>query len=125
LIAEPVTRITLEGEANGGIVKLQMRNRSQSEHAVRVEVAATPAGWMALRLTEPLVVLKAGESADVDVQVERMLVADLGPDPLAFTVRATCSAKEVSDVTTTFYVMPREVRARGRRRPPRPAMAIL
>jgi hypothetical protein len=125
LVAEPVTRITLQGESNGGIVKLQLRNRSRGDHAVRVEVAATPAGWMALRLTEPLVVLKPGDSADVDVQVERMLIADLGPEPLAFSVRATCSAKEVSDVTTTFYVMPREVRAGGRRRPPRPAMEIL
>lgn len=101
----PVTEITLDDEHNGAQVRLELHNRSRSEHCVRVGMESTPAGWMATPLGAPFYVLKQEESVSVTLVVERMFAADLIDEPLAFTVRCSMVATQLSDVHTTFYVL--------------------
>jgi len=123
LTVRPVTKLKLDGNSNGGLINLQLHNRSRSEHAVRVEPASLPDGWMALRLGKPIRILKPGESVTVEIQVERMVVADVPREPLPFSVWASLPGTDITAVATTFYVEAQEAFPRGRR-PKRPALTV-
>ena len=103
---------------------MRVSNVSHSQHVVHMHTRAAPAGWTALGISDPVLTLSPGESADFSVQVERMIVADVDPDPLTFSVRASTPASRVSDVHASFQVIAREVRGRGPR-PKRPELIVV
>jgi len=100
----PVTEIELTDYVNGGIVQVELHNRSQSEHCVRVEMQSMPPGWMALCLGEPIFILKPGETVQIDVQVEEMVRQASESDLLPFTLRAWLPGASAADVFATFHV---------------------
>jgi hypothetical protein len=104
----PVTPITLTNKENGGVVEVDLRNRSRSDHLVRLTVESTPAGWMGVPLGKPFAVIKAGKSRRVKVQVERMVPHEDADDLHPFTVRATLPGAGFDDITSTFYVAARD-----------------
>jgi hypothetical protein len=98
-----VTRLSLSGSTNGGTVAMVLSNRSGAEHAVQIELASVPAGWMALLLDNPVFVLGAGESKEITVQIERMVTWQQ-EGSLSFTVGASLPGSDLPDTTTTFWV---------------------
>jgi hypothetical protein len=100
----PVTEVEISEHVNGGIVQVELRNRSQSDQRVRVEMQSVPPGWMALCLGEPAHIIKPGEAVQIDVQVEEMIPQSGEYDLLPFTLRAWLPGAPAADVFSTFHV---------------------
>ena len=119
----PVTKMTLKGKKNGGIVKLSLHNRSRGEYLVRVDSESVPVGWQAFRLGKAMFVIKAGKSAKVGIQVERKVVSDLTREPLSFSVCVSFPGTKISTARAMFYVVAREEFGKGRH-PKRPKLTV-
>jgi hypothetical protein len=100
----PITTVELNDDTNGSQVSLLLRNRSRSDYAVNVRATGVPAGWMTLCLGEPVVVLPAGGSHDVMIQVERMMPWRSEVAPLPFTINASPMGSGLPDASTTFLL---------------------
>jgi len=100
----PVTEVEITEHVNGGIVQVELRNRSLSDQRVRVELQSMPPGWMALCLGEPTHIIKPGEAVQIEVQVEEMVPQTNEYDLLPFTLRACLPGAPAADVFSTFHV---------------------
>jgi len=120
----PVTRLRLSGSTNGDRVAMVLSNRSGSDHVVQIQVTSVPAGWMALLLDDPVLVLRAGESKECTIQIERM-VPWRHEASLSFTVRAGLPGSDLPDTTNTFLVDVAEEETHGRLPTDLPAEPLL
>jgi hypothetical protein len=99
----PVSPITLDGERNGAVIEVELRNRSRSDRLVGLTVDETPAGWIGVPLGKPFAVIRAGKSRRVKVQVERMTY-EQSDNLNAFSLQATLPGSRIPAITSAFYV---------------------
>jgi hypothetical protein len=104
LVEQPVVAFRPTNERNGHDVVLRIRNRSLSQHAVRLQCSSAPPGWMGLLLGEPVRVVEPGRENEVVLRVERINGSARVEEHLPFTVCMTSLDSAGTEVAAVVYV---------------------
>ncbi len=113
LVHRPIIECRPTDERNGDDITLMLRNRSSSQHAVRLESTSSPTGWMGLLLGDRIRVLEPGAEEPVVLRIERMNASAAATEFLPFSVRLTLLGGVRLERTAQVYVRPLQPEGSG------------